>query len=50
MAAVGCRKNANFGQDSNPWGQGYPKNPKNAKNMQKISFHLQQDSNPWYSD
>ena len=28
MAAAGCRKNANFGVDSNPWGLRHPQNKK----------------------
>ena len=39
MTAVGCRKNANFGGDSNPWGSGtppeWPEAKKCNKNMQK---------------
>ena len=38
MSAAGCRKNANFGGDSNPWGLRHPQKFKNVAKNCKISF------------
>ena len=35
MAAAGCRKNANFGGGSNPWGPRHPHSKKKIKNSAK---------------
>ena len=44
MSAAGCRKNAIFGVDSNPWGPRHPSEQKNSIKIEKKSFVQQQDS------
>ena len=44
MSAAGCRKNAIFGVDSNPWGPRHPSEEKSSMKIEKKNFWRQQDS------